>query len=314
MRWNYDMPESPGNIRAIKWFSDNGFKVMGATAGQTRWNLMPQDQSNTNNIRDFALISIRNKADGLLLTLWDDDSPHFELYQRGISIFAEYTWAGEKRSTEELHAAYRHRAFGSALANSEMEFINNLEEPVAFWKNALLNQRRDRNRLRNLENPMDEAMISMPNPDSAGVWTKKYQEKIAKAEANLARVDSVLQVIQESKKRAVRNSYTLDVYEQVAQAVQFSNRAILTLAEFDEPSGEKRSQALAKLAGMEAEWKAIQGNLEKVYGKTRQLNKPADYILDQDHHVHLANQALNFSDWQFFVEGLFLEKVKMLEK
>jgi hypothetical protein len=314
MRWNYDMPESPGNIRAIKWFSDNGFKVMGATAGQTRWNLMPQDQSNTNNIRDFALISIRNKADGLLLTLWDDDSPHFELYQRGISIFAEYTWAGEKRSTEELHAAYRHRAFGSALANSEMEFINNLEEPVAFWKNALLNQRRDRNRLRNLENPMDEAMISMPNPDSAGVWTKKYQEKIGKAEANLARVDSVLQVIQESKKRAVRNSYTLDVYEQVAQAVQFSNRAILTLAELDEPSGEKRSQGLAKLAGMEAEWKAIQGNLEEVYGKTRQLNKPAGYILDQDHHVHLANQALNFSDWQFYVEGLFLEKVKMLEK
>lgn len=313
MRWNYDMPESPGNNRAIKWFTDNGFKVMGATAGQTRWNLMPLDQSNTNNIRDFALISIRNRADGLLLTLWDDDSPHFELYQRGISIFAEYTWAGEKRTTEELHAAFRQRTFGSNLANAEMEFINNLEEPVTFWKNALLNQRRDRNRLRNLENPMDEAMISMPDPDSAGVWTKKYEDKIEKALANLAAVDSVLLLIQESKKLAVRNTYTLEVYEQVAQAVQFSNRAIITLAELDEPSGEKRSQAQAKLAGMDAEWKAIQSQLETVYGKTRQLNKSADYILDQDHHVHLANQALNFSDWQFYVEGLFLEKVKGVE-
>ncbi len=313
MRWNYDMPESPGNNRAIKWFTDNGFKVMGATAGQTRWNLMPLDQSNTNNIRDFALISIRNRADGLLLTLWDDDSPHFELYQRGISIFAEYTWAGEKRTTEELHAAFRQRTFGSNLANAEMEFINNLEEPVTFWKNALLNQRRDRNRLRNLENPMDEAMISMPDPDSAGVWTKKYEDKIEKALANLAAVDSVLLLIQESKKLAVRNTYTLVVYEQVAQAVQFSNRAIITLAELDEPSGEKRSQAQAKLAGMDAEWKAIQSQLETVYGKTRQLNKSADYILDQDHHVHLANQALNFSDWQFYVEGLFLEKVKGVE-
>lgn len=314
MRWNYDMPESPGNNRAIKWFTDNGFKVMGATAGQTRWNLMPLDQSNTNNIRDFALISIRNKADGLLLTLWDDDSPHFELYQRGISIFAEYTWAGEKRTTEELHAAFRQRNFGPELVEEEMEFINRLEEPVAFWKNALLNQRRDRNRLRNLENPMDEAMISLPNPESAGVWTKKYQEKIDKAAANLASVDSILQLIQESKKLAVRNTYTLEVYEQVAQAVQFSNRAIITLAELDEPSGEKRSQAKAKLAGMESEWEAIQTKLESVYGKTRQLNKPADYILDQDHHVHLANQALNFSDWQFYVEGLFLEKVKGLER
>jgi hexosaminidase len=310
MRWNYDMPESPGNIRAMKWFSDNGFKVMGATAGQTRWNLLPQDQSNTSNIRDFALISIRNKADGLLLTLWDDDSPHFELYQRGVSIFAEYTWAGEKRNTEELHAAFRQRTFGPALAGAEMEFINKLEEPVAFWKNAILDKKRDRNQLKKLENPIEEAVIPFPNPDSSGVWTAKYQDKIAAAEFNLARIDSVLQTIQESKKLAVRNSYTLEVYEQVAQAAQFSNRAIITLAELDEPSGEKRTQAQAKLAGMEEEWKAIQSQLETVYGKTRQLNKPADYILDQDHHVHLANQALNFTDWQFYVEGLFLEKVE----
>jgi len=310
MRWNYDAPETPGNIRAIQWFADNGMKVMGATAGQTRWNLLPQDQSNTNNIRDFALISIRNKADGLLLTLWDDDSPHFELYGRGIAIFAEYTWAGQKRNTEELHAAYRQRAFGPALADADMEFINQLEEPVNSWKNALLDKKKDRNRLRRLENPLEEAVIPFPKADSAGVWTQRYQEKIADAKMNRAKVDSVLELIKESKKLAVRNTYALEVYEQVAQAAQFSNRALITLAELDEPSGEKRSQAQAKLAGMREEWTAIQSQVEAVYGKTRQLNKPAGYILDQDHHVHLANQALNFSDWQFYVEGLFLEKVE----
>nr|WP_287938137.1 family 20 glycosylhydrolase [Algoriphagus sp.] len=310
MRWNYDMPESPGNNRAIQWFTDNGLKVMGATAGQTRWNLMPQDQSNTDNIRDFALISIRNKADGLLLTLWDDDSPHFELYQRGISIFAEYTWAGEKRSVDQLHQAYRQRAFGPEFASAEHEFINDLEGPVADWKNLLLENRRDRNRLRKLENPIDEAVIPLPKLDSAGKWTEKYQSKITQAQANLARVDSILQQIQEIKKSALRNTHQLEVYEQVAEVVQFSNRAIITLAELDEPSGEKREVAKSKLQQMEAEWTSIQNKVEEVYGKTRQLNKPSDYILDQDHHVHLANQALKFSDWQFYVEGLFLEKVK----
>jgi hypothetical protein len=309
MRWNYDMPESPGNNRAIQWFTDNGFKVMGATAGQTRWNLMPQDQSNNNNIRDFALISIRNKADGLLLTLWDDDSPHFELYGRGIAIFAEYTWAGEKRNTAELQAAYRHRAFGPDLASEELEFIDSLEGSVAFWKNALLDSK-DRNNLRKMENPLEQGLISLPNPDSAGIWTEKYKEKIAKAEQNLAKVDSVLQKISESKKLAVRNTYTLDVYEQVAKSVQFSNRALITLAQLDHPSGEERNKAKAKLAGMEEEWKAIQSDLEAVYGKTRSLDKPADYILDQDHHRHLANQAVKFTDWQFYVEDLFLKKIK----
>jgi hypothetical protein len=61
---------------------------------------------------------------------------------------------------------------------------------------------------------------------------------------------------------------------------------------------------------MAAEWIAIQSNLEEVYGKTRQLNKPADYILDQDYHHHLANQARNFSDWQFYVEHLFIKKIE----
>mgnify|MGYP001354535607 CR=1 FL=1 len=40
---------------------------------------------------------------------------------------------------------------------------------------------------------------------------------------------------------------------------------------------------------------------EEVYSKTRILEKPNSYILDQDHHNHPANQSKNF-DWQFFSE------------
>ncbi|MFT5773642.1 MAG: hexosaminidase [Algoriphagus sp.] len=309
MRWNYDIPESPGNSKAMQWFTKNGFQVMGATAGQTRWNLMPQDQSNAKNIRDFAKSSIESKTSGLLLTLWDDDSPHFELYQRGIATFAEYTWTGDQRTIPEIQQAFRQLTFGPELVSEELAFIDLLEEPVAFWKNALLDGK-DRNRLRAMDNPIQEALISLPNPDSTGKWIAKYGERITKAEENLAQINEVLERIAESKKLAKRNVYTLEVYEQVAQAIQFSNRALITLAELDDPSGEKRAMAEQKLKGMAAEWTAIQSDLEKVYGKTRQLNKPADYILDQDHHHHLANQAKNFSDWQFYVESLFLEKVK----
>lgn len=309
MRWNYNIPESPGNNRAMEWFTKNGFNVMGATAGQTRWNLMPQENSNTKNIRDFANISIENNAQGLLLTLWDDDSPLFELYQRGIATFAEYTWTGEKRTEDEIHASFRQRMFGPGLASEDFAFVESLEEPVAFWKNALL-EGKDRNRLRKLENPAKEAIIDLPNLDSAGTWTKKYQERITQAEENFKRVEDVLAKIQSSKKLAKRNIYNLEAYEQVAKVVQFSNEALLTLAKLDHPSGEERNMAKAELAGMKAKWNAIESNLEKVYGQTRQLNKPDDYMLDQDHHVHLANQATKFTDWQFFVEDLFLEKIK----
>lgn len=309
MRWNYSMPESPGNKRAIQWFTQHGFNVMGATAGQTRWNLMPLENSNTANIRDFALSSIDLNADGLLLTLWDDDSPLFELYQRGIATFAEYTWSGEQRTEDEIHTAFRQRMFGPELASEEYAFVESLEGPVAFWKNALLDGK-DRNRLRKLSKTSDEFLITMPNLDSAGSWTEKYQERISKAEENLKVVEEVLSKIEASKKAAIRNTYNLEAYEQVAKVVQFTNQALLTLAKLDHPSGEEKNIAEAELAGMEAKWNSIESDLEKVYGKTRVLDKPEGYVLDQDHHVHLANQAKKFSDWQFYVEGLFLEKIK----
>ncbi|UZD22649.1 beta-N-acetylhexosaminidase [Algoriphagus halophytocola] len=310
MRWNYSAPETYGNKLAMKWFTDNGLKVMGATAGQTRWNLMPLNQSNTDNIRDFALISIANGAEGLLLTLWDDDSPHFELYWRGIGIFAEYTWAGERRTETEIHDAYRARTFGAALADSTYAFINELEDPVAFWKNALLASK-DRNRLRSLANPMEDAVIDLPRASKPGQWTQQYAERLEKAQLNQQRVDSVLQVIAAAKDAAKRNVYTLEVYEQVAKAVQFSNHALLLLSKWDlAETAEDRENFKAKLLQLEQKWQHQLAELEQVYGQTRQLDKPEDYLLDQDHHVHLSNQAIKFSDWQFYVEELFQKKIK----
>lgn len=310
MRWNYDMPESIGNNRAMQWFTEHGFKVMGATAGQTRWNLMPLEESNTANIRDFALISIDNKADGLLLTLWDDDSPHFELYGRGIAIFAEYTWSGKKRTSDELHAAYRQRTFGSELVAEDFAFINDLEASVAFWKNALLDDK-DRNQLRRIDNPMQDAVLTLPEANAPGEWAERNKSKLAKAKENQQVLDSILYKISESKKAALRNNYALDVYEQVAKVTQFTNKSLLLLAAWDlAKTTEERESAKGKLLDLEDEWKTQLAELEKIYGKTRILNKPDDYILDQDHHVHLANQAIKFSDWQFYVEDLFLQKIK----
>ncbi|MBT8185942.1 MAG: beta-N-acetylhexosaminidase, partial [Eudoraea sp.] len=91
MRWNYASPQAIGNTKAMDWFQKHGMKVMGATAGQRRWILMPQDGGNLDNIKAFAKSSIEQNLNGLLLTLWDDDSPHFELYWRGILAFAEYS-------------------------------------------------------------------------------------------------------------------------------------------------------------------------------------------------------------------------------
>jgi len=310
MRWNYHAPNTPGNTKAMQWFKKNGLQVMGATAGQTRWTLMPQREGNIKNIRDFALSSINSGNNGLFLTLWDDDSPHFELYKRGIIAFAEYSWAGDKRTKEELKTAYRQREFSNTLSSNEFAFIDELEKPVGFWKNVLL-QRGNRNGLIKNENAINEQIIDLPNKEKKGEWSSKYAERLEKAGSHLAATKDVASKINFMKANAKRNNYTLEIYEQVNELVRFSFNALLTLKEFDQATSEgQEKEALSKIKNLSEKFQEMREAFERVYGKTRILNKPDNYLLDQDHHFHSANQTINF-DWQFIGELLFLEKIEM---
>lgn len=308
MRWNYSSPEAYGNTKAMQWFSDNGLQVMGATAGQTRWVLMPQSESNMDNIKSFAVNSINSGLNGLLLTLWDDDSPHFELYTRGIVAFAEYTWSGEKRGKDKIKSAFRQREYSYTMKDSSMAFIDNLEEPVAFWKNALLKGNK-RNYLKGMDNPIENGVIDMPNRNKKGEWSIKYKTRLDQAEQVMKGYNSISAKISKMRSSALRNGFNLDVYNQVNKLAHYSPKALLALKAYDEAeTPAEELEAVKKLGMLKVEFSLLRGEFEAVYEKTRVLNKPENYILDQDHHVHMANQSLNF-DWQFIGEQMFLDKL-----
>ena len=305
MRWNYSHPQAEGNIKAMEWFTEQELDVMGATAGQTRWKLMPQNESNMENIRSFANTSEEMGIDELLLTLWDDDSPHFELYMRGILAFAEYAWSGDIRSKEEIKAAYRHREYGHALSGEEFGFVDDLEKAVEWWNAALLKSN-SRNYLREMEDPI-EAVIDLPF--SGEDWTEKHSVRLQNAALSVRYCNTAIAMIDTMKTKADRNLYRLEVYEQVAKLVHFSGNAMLAMQFYDIASTEQeKTEALAILKKLPQEFEVLRAGFEEVYGKTRILNKPEGYILDQDHHRHMANQSLNF-DWQFWSEIYFLEKL-----
>lgn len=311
MRWNYSSPEAYGNTKAMEWFRSHNLKVMGATAGQTRWVLMPQSESNMDNIKSFAVNSINSGLNGLLLTLWDDDSPHFELYNRGIIAFAEYTWSGEQRSKNEIKTAYRQREFSHALKDSSYAFIDALEKPVAFWKNALLKGNK-RNYLTGMENPIEEGVIDFPDKNNKGEWSKKYANRIEQAAQLMHTNDSISNKITQMKSMTLRNPYTLEVYEQVNQMTNFAPKALLALKTYDDAlSPEEEMEAVKGLGQLQKDFVLLRKNLETIYSKTRILNKPASDILNENKpHWHLANLSHNF-DWQFMAEQLFLEKINL---
>jgi len=304
MRWNYFYPWAEGNLKTIDWYKENNLKVMGATAGQTRWVLMPQDYSNIESIKSFALTSVEKELDGLLLTLWDDDSPHFELYKRGIYAFANYTWYGQELSSNEFKEKFNHRFFSPHLKNNN-NFIDDLDDPVRDWANLFVVEKKHRNQISKNKNSIETHLIKLPDNNSKGEWTKNNSKKIEKAKNHSSNLKIILEKIEELKTKTIRNNYALDVYEQVAKLAKFSYDALLTLEGFD-----KEEISIENVLKLNQNFSDFRLEFEKVYSKTRNINKADSYILDQDHHNHTANQSLNM-DWQFIAELKLFEKIKL---
>ena len=310
MRWNYHKAESYGNGKAMDWFSSNGFRVMGATAGQTRWTLMPQRESNIDQIRIFAEQSINRNYNGLLLTLWDDDSPHFELYKRGISAFAEYSWGGLKRTKEEFKAVYRHRKFGPEFKGEQYAFIDALDEPVALWTNLFVEAGNHRNALIHKENPIEEQLIGLPDFNKKGDWTKKYSARLEQLEAQKDQLEQAKKTLFKIQNQDAKSEYNLAVYNEVIQLVEYNFELMSQLKAFDTattPEAEKKALDAIMTTGQT--FSSVRAQMKTVYSQTRVLNKPEGYLLDQDHHNHPANQTVNF-DWQFIGEILMLQKIE----
>ncbi len=310
MRWNYHLAESYGNGKAMDWFSSNGFQVMGATAGQTRWTLMPQRESNIDQIRIFVEQSIQRNYNGLLLTLWDDDSPHFELYKRGIYAFSEYAWGGLQRSKGEFKKAYRHRKFGAEFQSEEYDFIDDLDQPVALWTNLLVEEGIHRNSLYQRDNPIEKAIITLPDYEQTGKWSEKYTSLLSALKLQYEQLKTAQEKQERLYQETQKSNYNLEVYSQIVKLVGYNFRLMQALNDFDlADTDEEKNKQLLALQKYPAEFEDIRAEFETVYSQTRRLEKPENYILDQDHHRHPANQTRNF-DWQFSAELLLLEKLE----
>jgi len=305
MRWNYFSPWAEGNLKTIDWYKENNLKIMGATAGQTRWILMPQNESNIESIKSFSLTSVSKKLDGLLLTLWDDDSPHFELYKRGIYAFAEYTWSGNDSSIEDFKSKFRHRFFSPTLKNQNFEFIDDLEIPVRDWANLFVKEKKHRNQITKSDSPLESHIIDLPDINKPGEWSLKFNKKIFIAKKHILDLKKILEKINAQKIKTIRGNYALQVYEQVAKLALFSYETFIDISNFDNGKND-----VENLLNNRKEFLSLRHDFEEVYSKTRNIIKPEKYILDQDHHNHTANQTLNM-DWQFISEIKLFEKINL---
>lgn len=307
MRWNYKDATKPGHQRILQWYHEKGLKVMGATAASFGNSpFMPRENSLAGYIKGFSELVAQNQLEGILATAWDDGSPHSETVWRGYIAQGEYGWNPTARSIEAFKAAHAQREFGFHTNDNRMAFLDELEQEAFFFDDALVSSGR--------RNPAwgttDFILITLPDKNTPGEWSHTYQEKIVRAEMEKKRYDKICQGIKEAKQHALRNRYTLEIYEQTNHLFNFPTRLILALYTYDTATREKDKQtALQQISEICDYFQTMRTHLEETYSQTRFMQQPEGYIADQNHHNHLAAKTNN-SDWWYYYEIPMVRKTQ----
>lgn len=298
MRWNYGDATKPAHIKILNWFHEKGLKVMGATAASAGDSpFMPREDTKAANIKGFSKLIDENQLEGILATAWDDGSPHLETVWRGFIAQGEYGWNPDNRNVEAFKCAHAQREFGFNPADSTLNFLNDLEKAAFFFDGALVTSGR--------RNPAwgtgNFTLLELPDKNAPGNWNVKYKEKVEQAEKAIRCYNKINDGIQQAKKQALRNRYTLKVYEQTNNLFVYPSRLIVALSAFDKAPQNEKEIAMKEVYNVCRQFNSMREELENVYSETRFMENPEGYIADLNHHNHLAAKT-NSSDWLYLYE------------
>ena len=296
MRWNYNFPKIRGNVKAIEWFMKNNLEVWGAPAAQDMSAMLPREHSIFQPTKDFCEIAVEKKMPGMLLTAWDDSSPHFETFWRGFYDYAMLSWHYQETTHQQAHRIFRHRFYAPELTEDKYEFQDLLENALNFWDTAFMVNGHRRHYPYNLK------QITLPNKDSSGFWSKQYAPRILRAAEEIKRYEQIKAIIVQNNRMARRNFFSLELMNAINELQVYSPRLLLLLNKYDiANTNAEKANYQSQIQQLLLSFADYRKQYEAVFSKTRFLANPPGYILDQNNDPMLAN-GTNNSDWMFVLE------------
>ena len=306
MRWKYEDATAPAHQRLLKWYHDKGLKVMGATAASAGDSpFLPRQNTRSEYVKGFSQLVADNQLEGILATAWDDGSPQLETVWRGFIAQGEFGWNPSARDIETFKRVHAQREYGFRPEDNRMEFLDELEKAIFFFDGALVTSGR--------RNPAwgttTFTLMELPDKTKPGAWSELYKDKIAQARIEADRYKKISEGIRTAEAEALRNRYTLQVYEQTNNLQNYPVRLILALNAYDTAKDDAaRKAALEKVAEVCRYFDVMRSNLESVYSETRFMEQPEGFIPDMNHHNHLASKTNN-SNWWYYYEIPMVKKV-----
>jgi hexosaminidase len=334
MRWNYSMARQPGNILALDWYQSRGLQAMIATATNAGGGMLFQPEerdkgiasSGIINIKSFIEVAAERNISGMLCTAWDDKSPHMENYWRGFIASAEFGWSPNGRTLEEYDNAWLQREFGITMSdylifNEQLRKGSELWYEAYFRNGGLMDEDNALQSLPRVEHwlpPLADQekvkfdytskLIELPDLSSPGAWSKKYKDRLDRSviEMNNFRAlsDRLTNICNSCKRNRYYWSLSLALYNLQSTAPNL----LLALKESDSADKVQHDKGIENVKKTITEIHQVWNSVKSVYGETRFVSYPSDYIPDR--YFHLASQSEDLT-WMIQAQEMY---IAMIEK
>ena len=314
MRWNYSMGRQPGNILALDWYKSHGLKAMIATATNTEGGMLFQKDERDKGMASSGIVSIRSfiqlaaakNISGMLCTAWDDKSPHMENYWRGFIAAAEYSWSPSGRNLDDFDIAWLQKEFGISIPDY-LIFYNQLRKGSVLFYEALfrhggmLDEDNTLQSLPQMEHwlpPVEgrerirfdytTKLIELPDLSSPGMWSSKYKDLLNRALIEKNSYNDLSVRLKELHNKSIRNRYYWELSIAIFNFQSATPDLLLALKKSDSKDKKEQQAGVDELKKAMKNFQNSWEELKKVYGQTRFVSNPADYLPDR--YFHLASQ------------------------
>ncbi len=167
--------------------------------------------------------------DGMICTSWDDDDLHNQMWMLHFVNAAACSWNGSNPSLGEVKESFFKTYYGQSA--TEMDQLFELLNEGAYYYASTMERNVwhygeiGKTRLPDL--PRGDALEYDP------FWNTEYKEKVSQSKDILAKMDQVLQIIENNKKRGVKNEYDFELFRTSAELIKHTCLTYLDLSNLE---------------------------------------------------------------------------------
>jgi hypothetical protein len=277
----------------------------------------------------FLSLATRSGAfNGMISTSWDDSGLHNQAWMMHFINAAAYSWNGDNPSLDEFRESYFSSYYGKQQINMN-ELFTLLNEGVYYYAESME---------RNVWHYGEIGQTHLPDlPRGDAIeydpfWNTQFKEKVIKSEEMLAKMNKLLQIVDDNKKAGVKHAYDFEIFRTSAELIKHTCLTYLDLSKLEYTIREAHINRFvdynASLDNLLKAQKIVENTIRRreivfndlvyIYEETR-LPKglstdDKSFFFQQDRARHFANRRpdmtyLIYDEQLLDMEG-YLEKLK----